>query len=102
MKYILIPNQVLKSKITDGAKLLYGLIYSIYRKGNRPVNVTNEWLAKKMDRKERRIRRYLEILRDNKLIFEQFERFSSHSVKRLIIPLVTAGQKRPIDTKKEG
>jgi hypothetical protein len=98
LKYIIIPDEVFSSQVSDGAQRLYGLLFSLYRRNRIPVRSDNKWLAERLGKEERQIRRYLHYLTEHKFITTQFERFSKKSVRRLIIPLVSAGQKCPVDT----
>ena len=98
MKYVIIPDEVFSSNISKGSKLLYGLIFSMYRKNKVPVRSDNKWFGERMESDERQIRRYLSYLSKRKFIAIQFQRLSKKSVRRLIIPLVSVGQKCPVDT----
>lgn len=62
IKYIIIPNTVLQERfLTDGAKLLYGLIYSVsYKTGE--CYATNKWLAENLNVSERTITRKIKEL----------------------------------------
>jgi predicted ArsR family transcriptional regulator len=78
----------MKADIPDGAKLLYGLILSMYIKRNIPVRAGNEWLSDRLNVSIKTIKRHLGTLKHNKLIYVQLEEYSSRKTKRLITPLL--------------
>lgn len=85
--------------LLDGAKLLYGLIYAIYRGKHSPVKSENSYFALRLGKEERQIRRYLQSLKDQKYVTIQYQRYQIKHTRRIIIPLVHGGLKSPVDTK---
>lgn len=90
-KYISIPEQVWDDKeLSDQAKLLYGLIYSLHRyRGKQVSRAANRWYADKLNTNERQVQRCLKKLRAKEYIAITHHRGKDGKIKsRSITPLI--------------
>jgi hypothetical protein len=95
LNYVLIPDEVAKSTIPNGAKILYGYILRLHKVRNG-CYAQNAYFSDMVGVHDRQIQRYLIKLRDNNYIWIYYKRDNHRRItSRQLVPRVKI-------TKREG
>jgi hypothetical protein len=93
LNYILIPDDVAKAPIPNGAKILYGYILRLHKVRNG-CYAQNAYFSDMVGVHDRQIQRYLIKLRDNNYIWIYYKRDNQRRItSRQLVPRVKIDRK---------